>query len=144
VALQGHAIEVRLCAEDERFTPHAGTVQCFVAPNGVRMDHALADGAVVPPYYDSMIGKLIAHAPTREEAIERLAAALEQTVVLGLPTNRTLLIECLRDPVFGAGDALIPFLAERGEALRARLAEHERAMQPLLFAALWSAQASVG
>jgi len=144
VALRGHAIEVRLCAEDERFTPHAGTVQRFVAPADVRMDHALRDGASVPPYYDSMIGKLIAHAPTRDEAIERLAAALEQTVVLGLPTNRALLIECLRDPVFRAGEALIPFLAEHGEALRPRLAERERAMQPLCFAALWSEQAPRG
>jgi geranyl-CoA carboxylase alpha subunit len=144
VALRGHAIEVRLCAEDERFTPHAGTVQRFVAPADVRMDHALRDGASVPPYYDSMIGKLIAHAPTRDEAIERLAAALEQTVVLGLPTNRALLIECLRDPVFRAGEALIPFLAEQGEALRARLAERERAVQPLLFAARGSAQAPRG
>ena len=139
--LQGHAIEVRLCAEDERFAPHAGTVQRFVAPAGVRMDHALRDGAAVPPFYDSLLGKLIAHAASRDEAIARLVAALEATTVLGLPTNRALLIECLRDPVFVAGQALIPFLAERGDTLRSRLAARETALLPLLFAALWCAQA---
>jgi 3-methylcrotonyl-CoA carboxylase alpha subunit/geranyl-CoA carboxylase alpha subunit len=144
VSLRGHAIEVRLCAEDEHFTPHAGTVQRFEAPQGVRMDHALSDGTVVSPHYDSMIGKLIAHAPTREQAIAKLIDALEHTIVLGLPTNRALLIECLRDPVFGNGDALIPFLVERGDALRAALHQREAAARPLLFAAIWSAQSSVG
>ena len=81
VRLQGHAIEVRLCAEDERFTPHAGTVQRFAAPplsEGLRFDHALEDGTVVTPHYDALLGKLIAHAPTRAEAIGRLAQALDQ------------------------------------------------------------------
>ncbi|HUG25715.1 acetyl/propionyl/methylcrotonyl-CoA carboxylase subunit alpha [Piscinibacter sp.] len=138
VRLQGHAIEVRLCAEDEQFAPHAGTVRRFVAPQGVRFDHALRDGAQVPPYYDSMLGKLIAHAPTRDEAIARLVAALQRTTVLGLPTNRGLLIECLKDPVFHTGDALIPFLDERGEALREHLAGTEVRLAPLLFAAVWA------
>src|SRR5258706_6112521 len=115
VLLQGHAIEVRLCAEDDRFTPHAGTVQRFEAPSSVRVDHALRDGAVVSVHYDSMLGKLVAHAATRDEAIDRLGAALEQTVVLGLPTNRAFLAECLRDPVFRTGDALIPFLGTQGD-----------------------------
>lgn len=141
VRLQGHAIEVRLCAEDEAFSPHAGTVQRFVAPEGVRIDHALHDGALVPPFYDSMLGKLIAHGPTREEAVERLIAGLEATVVLGLPTNRALLAECLRDPQFRAGQAGIPFLAERGAALRATLAAREGALLPLLIAGVWCAQA---
>jgi 3-methylcrotonyl-CoA carboxylase alpha subunit/geranyl-CoA carboxylase alpha subunit len=111
VAMRGHAIEVRLTAEDEQFSPHAGVVQRFVAPRGVRVEHALDDGAVVPPWYDSMLGKLIAHATTRDAAIDALAAALEATTVLGIPTNRRLLIESLRDPVFRRGAALIPFLA---------------------------------
>jgi geranyl-CoA carboxylase alpha subunit len=134
----GHAIEVRLCAEDEQFVPHAGTVQRFMPPPGVRFDHALRDGTVVPPFYDSMLGKLIAHGTTREEAIARLASALDRTVVLGLPTNRRLLAACLRDPVFAAGEARIPFLAERGEAMRSALAAGGDA---LLCAALWAAQA---
>jgi geranyl-CoA carboxylase alpha subunit len=123
---EGHAIEVRLCAEDEQFAPHAGTVRHFREPQGVRFDHALFEGLDVPPYYDSMLGKLIAHAPTRGQAIDRLALALDQLQVLGLPTNRRLLAACLRDEVFRAGDALIPFLGERGDALRGHLAAEDR------------------
>jgi 3-methylcrotonyl-CoA carboxylase alpha subunit/geranyl-CoA carboxylase alpha subunit len=139
VALHGHAIEVRLTAEDEQFTPHAGVVQRFVAPPHVRMDHALEDGTRVPPWYDSMLGKLVAHAPTREAAIEQLLSALASTTVLGLPTNRRLLAEVLHDPVFRRGEALIPFLAERGDALRSALAARERDLRPLLVAACWLA-----
>ena len=125
VQFKGHAIEVRLCAEDEQFTPHAGTVQRFVAPPGVRSDHALHDGCVVSPHYDAMLGKLIAHGPTRQAAIDQLDAALGQTVVLGLPTNRGFLQACLRHGDFVAGDALIPFLARQGDALRSALYQQE-------------------
>jgi 3-methylcrotonyl-CoA carboxylase alpha subunit/geranyl-CoA carboxylase alpha subunit len=141
VSWEGHAIEVRLCAEDEHFMPHAGQVMHFEAPSGVRFDHALRDGAVVPPYYDSMLGKLIAHAATREQAIEQLIGALCHTAVLGLPTNRGLLIECLRHPQFRDGLAAIPFLAEEGDALRASLAEREGAVDGLMHAAVWAANA---
>ena len=137
VQRRGHAIEVRLCAEDEHFTPHAGTVRRFIAPSGVRVDHALRDGAVVSPHYDSMIGKLIAHGATREAAIERLVTALERTVVLGVPTNRGLLIECLRSDTFRRGEALIPFLSAEGQTLRERLAQRSAALHAMLFAALW-------
>ena len=116
VRLQGHAIEVRLCAEDEHFTPQTGTVLAFAAPGGLRFDHALHAGAVVTPHYDAMLGKLIAHAPTRAEAIDRLRTGLDQTAVLGLPTNRAFLAACLQHPVFRAGEALIPFLAEQADA----------------------------
>jgi geranyl-CoA carboxylase alpha subunit len=125
VRFDGHAIEVRLCAEDEYFAPHAGIVRHFRGPQGVRFDHALFEGLEVSPYYDSMLGKLIAHAPTRTEAIDQLALALDQLQVLGIPTNRRMLAACLRDEVFRAGDALIPFLEERGDALRAQLAAGE-------------------
>jgi 3-methylcrotonyl-CoA carboxylase alpha subunit/geranyl-CoA carboxylase alpha subunit len=128
VRFAGHAVEVRLCAEDEHFTPHAGTVKRFVPPQGVRFDHALFEGLAVPPYYDSMLGKLVAHAPTRAEAIAQLALALDRLVLLGLPVNRALLAACLRHPVFAAGQAGIPFLAEHGEAIRAALVEAERAV----------------
>ena len=140
VRLQGHAIEVRLCAEDERFTPHAGTVQRFAAPplsEGLRFDHALEDGTVVTPHYDALLGKLIAHAPTRAEAIGRLAQALDDTLLLGLPSNRAFLAACLRHPVFGAGEASIPFLAEHGEALRAALAPPAEAVIAGALAAGW-------
>jgi geranyl-CoA carboxylase alpha subunit len=126
VRFEGHAIEVRLCAEDEQFAPHAGTVGHFREPPGVRFDHAMFEGLHVPPYYDSMLGKLIAHAPTRAQAIDQLALALDRLQVLGLPTNRRMLAACLRDEVFRGGLALIPFLAERGAVLRAQLAAEER------------------
>ncbi|MFZ2825854.1 acetyl-CoA carboxylase biotin carboxylase subunit, partial [Hydrogenophaga sp.] len=125
VRLNGHAIEVRLCAEDEQFTPHTGRVAHFSEPDvrgpGLRFDHALATGTEVSPHYDAMLGKLIAHAPTRSEAMDRLAQVLDHTQVLGLPTNRAFLAACLRHPVFRAGEATIPFLAEQGDALRAGL-----------------------
>ncbi len=134
VRFSGHAIEVRLCAEDEHFTPHSGRVLHFLPPapgegwggGTLRFDHALFEGLEVPPYYDSMLGKLIAHAPTRAEAIAQLAGALDRLQILGLPTNRRFLAACLRHRTFQAGEALIPFLAEHGDALRAQIADDEK------------------
>jgi geranyl-CoA carboxylase alpha subunit len=145
VHLQGHAIEVRLCAEDEHFTPHTGTVRAFVEPPlhaGLRFDHAIEPGSVVTPHYDAMLGKLIAHAPTRVQAIAQLAHALDATVLLGLPTNRAFLAACLRRPVFGAGEALIPFLAEHGDAVRAALAPPATALLAGVLAAACPAGAA--
>ena len=138
VVFSGHAMEVRLCAENEDFRPHAGTVQRFREPGGIRFDHALFEGLVVPSYYDSMLGKLVAHAATRDEAVNQLIAALGRIEVLGLPTNRGLLSQCLDHAVFRAGDALIPFLAEQGSALREALqGAREEALVPLALAALF-------
>lgn len=141
VRLQGHAIEVRLCAEDEHFTPQTGTVQAFAAPEGLRFDHALHAGAVVTPHYDAMLGKLIAHAPTRAEAIDRLRTGLDQTAVLGLPTNRAFLAACLQHPVFRAGEALIPFLAEHADAVRQSLQTTSEARTVAALAVLYASQA---
>jgi 3-methylcrotonyl-CoA carboxylase alpha subunit/geranyl-CoA carboxylase alpha subunit len=141
VRMQGHAIEVRLCAEDEHFTPQTGTVQAFAAPEGLRFDHALHVGAVVTPHYDSMLGKLIAHAPTRLEAIDKLSAGLNQTTVLGLPTNRAFLAACLQHPVFRAGEALIPFLAEQAHAVRQSLQATSEARTVAALAVLYASQA---
>ncbi len=140
VRLDGHAIEVRLCAEDQHFTPHAGTVQGFAEPplaEGLRFDHALESGSVVTPHYDAMLGKLIAHAPTRAETIDRLANALDQTVLLGLPSNRAFLTACLRHPVFVAGDATIPFLAQHGDRVREALNPPHAAQVAAALAATW-------
>src|SRR5574341_1631508 len=71
---------------------------------GLRIEHALESGIEIPPLYDSMLGKLVAHGRTRDEAREKLAAALDDTVALGLPTNKAFLAAVLRDPVFAAGD----------------------------------------
>jgi 3-methylcrotonyl-CoA carboxylase alpha subunit/geranyl-CoA carboxylase alpha subunit len=140
VQLHGHAIEVRLCAEDEHFTPQTGTVQAFAAPEGLRFDHALHAGAVVTPHYDSMLGKLIAHAPTRAEAIDRLRTGLDQTAVLGLPTNRAFLAACLQHPVFRAGEALIPFLAEQADSVRQSLQATSEARTVAALAMLYASQ----
>jgi geranyl-CoA carboxylase alpha subunit len=126
VRLDGHAIEVRLCAEDAHYTPHTGEVLQFEPPAcgpDLRFDHALERGAAVTPHYDAMLGKLIAHAPTRDQAIDRLTHALADTVVLGLPTNRAFLAACLKHAVFRAGDATIPFLQQHGDGVRAALVE---------------------
>ena len=113
VTFAGHAIEVRLCAEDPRkdFLPQAGRLVLWQPSREVRVDHALESGSDVPPYYDSMIAKLIAHAPTRDAARARLAEALEETVALGLPTNQAFLAAVLRDETFAAGRASTDFLA---------------------------------
>ncbi len=133
--LQGHAIEVRLCAEDAHFRPHTGRVLQFsappataferAAPGALRFDHALEEGAEVTPHYDAMLGKLIVHAPTRAEAIAALVRALQGTRVLGLPTNRAFLAACLQHPVFASGQALVPFLAEYAAALQDLLSNEE-------------------
>jgi len=123
----GHAIEVRLCAEDEEFRPQAGSVLHLRLPQGVRIDHALAEGLAVPPHYDSMLGKLVAHAPTRAQAIAQLAGALARLELLGLPSNRAMLLACLRHPQFQAGQALVPFLAQEAASIREVLQKEERA-----------------
>ena len=121
VRISGHAIEVRLCAEDAArdFLPQAGRLLRWEPSPAVRVDHALESGAEIPPFYDSMIAKLIAHAPARDEACERLAAALDATVALGLPTNKAFLAAVLRDGTFRAGRATTAFLSSfRFEAAR--------------------------
>ncbi len=144
VHLQGHAIEVRLCAEDAHFRPHTGRVRQFsappataferAAPGALRFDHALEEWAEVTPHYDAMLGKLIVHAPTRAEAIAALVRALHSTRVLGLPTNRAFLAACLQHPVFSSGQALVPFLAEHAAGLQDLLLKKELSalMQPAL------------
>jgi geranyl-CoA carboxylase alpha subunit len=126
VQFQGHAIEVRLCAEDDNFVPQTGTVLGVEWPalaNGLRIDHALAGGMEITPYYDSMLAKLIVHAPNRTQACAQLAAALRSTVIAGLPTNRQLLAACLEDKAFLSGQALIPFLTERKQEIAANLSD---------------------
>ena len=113
LSLHGHAIEVRLYAEDaERgFLPQSGRLLRWRAPSSVRCDHALADGQAVSSYYDPMLAKLIAWGETRAEAARRLVRGLEECVVLGLTTNRSFLIGCLEHPEFAAGRATTDFIA---------------------------------
>ena len=103
----GHSIEARLCAEDpaQSYLPQSGRVRHWQPPRGVRCDHALASGCEVSPFYDSMLAKVIVHAPNRDAAIHRLADALDRTACLGVTTNRAFLARVLRHPAFG-GDAV--------------------------------------
>ena len=113
IELNGHAIECRINAEDPRtFAPSPGTVKNFVAPGGmhVRIDSGLYAGYKVPPYYDSMIGKLIVFGKTRERCIMRLRRALEEFVIEGMKTTIPLHQRIIRDPAFEAGDYTIKWL----------------------------------
>jgi len=115
IRFSGHAIEARLCAEDPArgFLPQAGRIALWQSAAGVRTDHALESGAEVSPYYDSMIAKVIARGATRDEARERLARALDETVVLGIRTNKAFLADVLRDDEFSRQGATTDFLGRR-------------------------------
>jgi acetyl-CoA carboxylase biotin carboxylase subunit len=113
ITVSGHAIECRVNAEDpETFMPTPGLVTAYHAPGGlgVRVDSALYAGYRVPPYYDSMIAKLIVHAPTRPQAIARMRRALDEFAVLGIKTTIPLHQRILADPRFQAGDYTIHWL----------------------------------
>jgi acetyl-CoA carboxylase biotin carboxylase subunit len=106
IAINGHAIECRINAEHpEEFTPSAGKITAFNVPggNGVRVDTAQYAEGVVPPYYDSMIAKLICHGQDREEAMNRMQRALSQFVVQGIHTTIPLHQKIFADPEFRAG-----------------------------------------
>ncbi len=112
--LRGHAIECRINAEDPRnnFAPQAGTLTKVVFPGGpgVRVDTHVYSGAVVPPYYDSMIAKVIAFGATREAAIARMERALRETVIEGVSTTIDYCLEILATPQFREGRYDIGFL----------------------------------
>ncbi len=115
ITFTGHAIECRITAEDPAtFTPTPGRVTAFHAPGGlgVRVDSALYAGYFVPPYYDSMVAKLIVHAPTRMDAINRLRRALDEFAVVGIQTTIPLHRRIVDDPEFQAGDYTIHWLEQ--------------------------------
>jgi propionyl-CoA carboxylase alpha chain len=113
----GHAIEARLYAEDPAngYLPATGTLAAFepAVGEGLRYDLGIRAGDTVSTYYDPMLAKVIAVAPTRREAASRLARALDRTVLHGTTTNRDLLVAVLRDDGFLAGDTTTAFLDER-------------------------------
>ena len=113
IRLHGHAIECRINAEDpQTFAPSPGTVKNYVAPGGmhVRVDSGLYTGYRVPPYYDSMIAKLIVYGSTRESCIMRLRRALEEFLVEGMKTTIPLHQQIVRDEEFLRGDYTIKWL----------------------------------
>jgi geranyl-CoA carboxylase alpha subunit len=108
VRMTGHAIEVRLCAEEpaDEFLPRSGPVLDWRPDLLARCDHALTAGMTVSPHYDSMLAKVIAHGATRAEALDRLALALDRTALLGVPSNRAFLARVLRHPAFVDGGSV--------------------------------------
>jgi acetyl-CoA carboxylase, biotin carboxylase subunit len=115
IEFRGHAIECRINAEDPRtFAPSPGTVKNYVAPGGmhVRVDSGLYGGYRVPPYYDSMIAKLIVYGTTRERCIMRLKRALEEYVIDGMKTTIPLHQKLIDDPEFREGEYTIKWLEE--------------------------------
>ena len=113
VRVKGHAIEVRINAENARtFVPSPGTVTDFHAPGGlgVRLDSAIYNGYAIPPYYDSLVGKLIVHGRDRPEALARLKRALGETVVTGIDTTIPLFLDLLNEKDIQSGDYNIHWL----------------------------------
>ena len=113
IAFSGHAIECRITAEDpDSFAPTPGRVTVFHAPGGlgVRVDSALYAGYFVPPYYDSMVAKLIVHAPTRMDAINRMRRALDEFAVVGIQTTIPLHRRIVDAASFQKGDYTIHWL----------------------------------
>lgn len=120
VALKGHAIEVRLYAEDpsNHFLPATGRVETWrpAEGDGIRVDHGLREGQEITAFYDPMIAKVIAWGEDREEARRRLIRALEETVVFGPVTNKDFLVRILSHDRFAAGEATTAFLPEHFDA----------------------------
>jgi acetyl-CoA carboxylase biotin carboxylase subunit len=121
--MRGHAIECRINAEHPvRFTPSAGKITAFNVPggNGIRVDTALYAEGVIPPYYDSLIAKLIAHGVDRAEAMAKMERALSQFIVQGIDTSISLHEKIFQDAGFRAGEFdtgyMERFLAARAEA----------------------------
>ena len=114
ILFRGHAIECRINAEipEKNFMPSPGVVTNMHLPagNGVRVDSALYTGYKIPSEYDSMIAKIIVHAPTREAALAKMRSALDETVILGVETNLNFQYQIMRHPVFVAGQADTGFI----------------------------------
>ena len=116
VEVRGHAIECRINAEDpKKFIPSPGLITQYHAPGGpgIRVDSHIYSGYFVPPYYDSMIGKIIAFGDTRDSAIARMRSALAEIVVEGINTNIPLHRDIMRDSAFHAGGTNIHYLEKK-------------------------------
>ncbi len=122
VALQGHAIEVRINAEDpyKNFQPSPGLITAYHPPGGpgVRVDTHVYAGYTVPPYYDSLLAKLIVHGRDRAEALARLGQALDAFILEGVTTTIPFLARVVRHPAFVAGDIDTKFLEREPQLLR--------------------------
>jgi propionyl-CoA carboxylase alpha chain/3-methylcrotonyl-CoA carboxylase alpha subunit/acetyl-CoA/propionyl-CoA carboxylase biotin carboxyl carrier protein len=119
----GHAVEVRVCAErpERDFQPATGRVGLLRVPAGpgVRWDGGISEGQAVTPAFDSMLAKLIAGGATRAEAIDRMAGALKELVILGVPTNVDFLARIMANPTFRSGTLDTGFIAREAARLAA-------------------------
>ncbi len=117
VEIKGHCIEVRLTAEnpDNGFKPAVGTIERFDVPGGpgVRVDSHIYQGYQVPPFYDSLLAKILVHAPTRDEAIAKMERALRETRIEGVPTTLPFHLKVLANDYFRRGELSTDFLARR-------------------------------
>ncbi len=131
IAINGHAIEARLYAENPEtgFLPSIGKLECFSWPPevraGTRIETGVEEGDEISPHYDPMIAKLVAHGPTRARAIASLRTACAATEIAPLRTNAGFLARCLAQTVFEAGNVDTGFIESRGEALARKLAPDE-------------------
>jgi acetyl-CoA carboxylase biotin carboxylase subunit len=117
IKINGHAIECRINAENPKygFRPSPGRINALHMPGGpgIRIDSAVYQGYVIPPYYDSMIAKLIAFAPTRDEAIRKMRWALAEFLIEGVDTNIDYQLMILKDKDFCSGDYDVGFLGRK-------------------------------
>jgi len=133
IRFRGHAIECRINAEDPArdFMPCPGTIHDFHAPGGlgVRVDSHLYTGYTVPPYYDSLLAKIIVHGRDRDEALARMIRALEESVFEGVPTSIPFHLAVLAHEEFRAGRVTTRFLEEHGERLQEGMSVRAKAGQ---------------
>jgi acetyl-CoA carboxylase biotin carboxylase subunit len=116
IHIKGHAIECRINAEDSNtFLPSPGKIQLYHSPGGpgIRVDSHIYDGYVVPPYYDSLIGKIISYGENRDDAIAKMRNALDELIIEGIKTNTALHQKVLSDPAFQKGGQNIHYLEKK-------------------------------
>jgi 3-methylcrotonyl-CoA carboxylase alpha subunit len=142
VRLDGHAVEARLYAEDpgNDFLPSTGPIVALRLPTGIRVDSGVEAGSEITPYYDAMIAKIIAHAPTREAALDQLACALDRTLIAGPRSNVTLLAALCRNADFRQGGIDTGFIDRSLTALGARREPADHAAAAFGLARLLAAQ----
>jgi 3-methylcrotonyl-CoA carboxylase alpha subunit len=138
IRADGHAIEARLLAEDpsQGFVPQAGAVRRLRLPENVRVDTGIGQGGAVSIHYDSLVAKIIAHGTDRAEALARLEAALAETAVTGIATNRAFLMSVVSHPEFAAGGVDTDFIAGHREELLTQPKADTTALSLAVLAAL--------